>query len=733
MGDVPFPTRCLAISLSLLPCLAVNASGGEHANVSEPAKTKKLPSEQREFFESRIRPVLARHCYECHSDSTKELKAELRLDTAEGVRRGGKSGAIVQPGKPGKSRLIEALRHDKLRMPPKKKLSDKIIRDFEVWVRMGIPDPRHDQSKSGSQLSSSDDSPPQGLWSLEQPRPSAPPLVNERGWVKRKHDAFILAKLEANGLAPNAPADRRELIRRVTFDLTGLPPTPREVDAFLADESPEAYQRLVDSLLASPHYGERWARLWLDVARYAEDQAHIVGNNKSLFYPNAYLYRDWVIRALNNDVPFDQFVRLQLAADLINDVNDSNLAALGFMGLGPKYYRRNAPEVMAEEWADRVDTVTRGLLGMTVACAQCHDHKDDPISTEDYYGLAGVFASSQMFNRPIDDKRDKGGDGQAKNPNESLHIIRDGKPVDLNVYVRGDVTQKGALVKRRFPAVLLGGSTRPLDQGSGRLQLADAIVDRKNPLTARVLVNRVWAQYFGNGLVDTPSNFGSLGSRPTHPRLLDDLAVRFMESGWSMKWLHRELVMSATYRQSSRSQPGQNEVDPANRLLARMPKRRLSIEQWRDAILAASGSLDAQVGGKSIDPSDPSQTRRTIYSEVSRFDVNPMLALMDFPDPNAHAASRTETTTALQKLFMVNSTFMLAQADRLVKAVQSDAADTPSRVEHLYRRLYQRKPTPAERRLAHAFLDSGQKEVDSSRWVQYAQVLLASNELLFLD
>ena len=361
----------------------------------------------------------------------------------------------------------------------------------------------------------------------------------------------MLAKLDEAGLAPSAAADRRTFIRRATFDLIGLPPTPAEVEEFVTDSSPDAHEQLVDRLLASPHYGERWARMWLDLMRFAEDQAHIVGNDRSLCFPNAYLYRDLVIAAFNSDVPFDQFVKLQLAADAITPDDASQQAALGFIGLGPKYYRRNSPEVMAEEWEDRVDVVSRGLLGLTVACARCHDHKFDPIATEDYYALAGVFASTEMFNQPLRGAETDGKSGQAKKVESALHVVRDAKPTDLNVHLRGDVTRKGALVNRRFLSVLSKAEPRRFETGSGRRELAEAIVDRDNPLTARVFVNRVWSLLTGHPLVGTPSNFGLLGQRPTHPELLDDLAVRFMDSGWSIKSLHREIVLSSTYRQSS--------------------------------------------------------------------------------------------------------------------------------------------------------------------------------------
>jgi hypothetical protein len=385
--------------------------------------------------------------------------------------------------------------------------------------------------------------------------------------------------------------------------------------------------------------------------------------------------------------------------------------------------------VMADEWEDRVDVVGRGLLGLTVACARCHDHKYDPLATEDYYALAGVFASTSMYNRPLDAKRAKTGGGDAKLPKDALHIVREGKPTDLNVFVRGDVNTKGAAVPRRFPRVLSAREPQPFRDGSGRRELAEAIASRDNPLTARVIVNRVWAQLFGRGLVGTPSNFGALGEPPTHPELLDDLAVRFMEAGWSLKWLQREIVLSAAYRQSSRANSQAESADPENRLLGRMSRRRLSIEAWRDSLLAAAGRLDGAVGGTSIDIADLRQTRRTVYSKVSRLSLNPLLALFDFPDANLHADRRVETITPLQKLFVMNSPFMIQLANALAERVTTDAGDsTPEAfVQRAYLVLYGREPSEVERRLGLSFLQAqgGRQE--------YAHVLLASSEMMYLD
>jgi hypothetical protein len=684
-------------------------------------------SEQVDLFEQKVRPVLVERCYGCHSAKSGKARGGLRLDTREGLRKGGDSGPALVPGDPAASLLLKALRHEGPKMPPRGKLPDRVVADFQNWVQQGAVDPR--AGKAGARAGEHIDiEGGKRFWSFRRPQAQAAPPVRNPAWPRTKIDPFVLARLERSGLQPSLPAGRRTWLRRVSFDLVSLPPAPEEVEAFVDDPAPDAHAKAVERLLASPHYGERWARLWLDVARFAEDQAHIVGRDRSLFYPNAYLYRDWVIRALNEDMPYDRFLKLQLAADLIEPGDRANQAALGLLGLGPKYFGRNSPAVMADEWEDRVDTVGRGLLGLTVACARCHHHKFDPIPTEDYYALAGVFASTRMFNRPLHDKVATKADGEASRPEDALHVVAEGAPTDLNVFVRGDVSNKGPVVRRHFLQVLSDGEPKPFRRGSGRRELAEAIADARNPLTARVLVNRVWAQHFGRPLVGTPSNFGAQGERPTHPELLDDLAVRFMEAGWSLKWLHREIVLSATYRQGSAAGLRQRSADPENRLLGRMNRRRLSVEAWRDAVLSASGCLDRSVGGRSLDPQDPDERRRTVYSAVSRLELNRMLALFDFPDPNVHAARRLETTTPLQKLFVLNSPFMVARAERLAQRLRGDDRRC---IERAYGLLYGRPPTAAEVRLGLAFL--GAADDRPARWRQYAHALLAANEMLFID
>ncbi|MCA9138008.1 MAG: PSD1 domain-containing protein, partial [Planctomycetales bacterium] len=569
-----------------------------------------------DFFERKIRPVLVARCYECHSADSDVVQGGLRVDDSRALIRGGDSGEIISPGQPASSLLIAALRYDSMEMPPDEPLPEKVIRDFEQWIRMGAAMPPSAESNlphpNVTEKSEIDWQQARDFWAFQ------PPTLHDAGeikleqsiddgemqsWSITKADRFISARLAGKGLSPNPAADDATWLRRVTFDLTGLPPTIQQMNAFLDDKNPLAKEHVVDRLLASPAHAERWSRMWLDVARFAEDQAHIVGDNDSLTYPNAYLYRDWVINAVAEDLRYDEFVRTQLASDLIDPQDPAKHASLGFLGLGPKYYRRNALEVMADEWEDRIDTVSRGLLGLTVACARCHDHKYDPVPTSDYYALAGVFASSEMFNRPLNESVEVN-NGQAKQPQDAMHIVRDGKPQDLNVMVRGDVSRPGPTVKRGFLTVLDLSDSTGFENGSGRLALANAIVDRSNPLTARVIVNRVWQQLMGTPIVATPSNFGNLGARPSHPLLLDDLATRFMDAGWSLKWLQREIVLSATYGQSSEVDPVKFKIDPDNRLRWRMPRRRLSLESYRDAILRASDSLDSEVGGQSIDPQD---------------------------------------------------------------------------------------------------------------------------------
>jgi hypothetical protein len=569
-------------------------------------------------------------------------------------------------------------------------------------------------------------------WAFQSPTKAELPQINQAAWPSRRIDHFVLAKLEAKKLSPSPAATKHTLARRLYLDLTGLPPTPEKMRAFLGDETDGAYEMLVEKLMQRTAYGERLASMWLNKARYAEDQAHQVGDNTAFFYPNAFKYRKWVIDAFNNDLPYDDFIRKQLAADLEKDKSVTDLPALGFIGLGHKFYNRNRLTVKAEEWSEQVDTLTRAFLGLTVACAQCHDHKYDPVTQKDYYALAGVFASTDLVDRMEDGSEIKKDSEAHKKRIGIIHIVRDTKPKDLHVFLRGNTETKGDLVKRRFLKVLAQNEPKSFTQGSGRLELAEAIADPNNPLTARVIVNRVWLIFFGRGLVATPSNFGQLGSLPSHSELLDDLAVRFMENNWSIKWLVRELVLSSTYQQNSQIISRNELIDPANIYLWRMNRRRLSVEQWRDSILAASNNLDRR-GGESLELTDAKNVRRTIYGRVSRKKLSDILIQFDYPDANVHSAKRSDTTTAIQKLFMINSSFMVEQAKGLAKRITGDSSATDlTHIQSTYALLYNRQPTREETDLGLAFLRLP-AEGKLTRWEQYSHALLAANEMMFVD
>lgn len=740
------------------------------------------------FFEQKIRPVLVEKCYQCHSTQANPLQAGLYVDSKEGLRTGGDSGEAIVPGKPDESLLLETLHYKPsgYQMPPEGKLPDTVIADFRKWIEMGAPDPRTDDSLKVVKRTFDIDS-RRDFWSFQPPQAHPRPQVQHTAWPRNKIDYFILAKMEAAGLTPAQEAHRRLLIRRVYFDLIGFPPTYEEVEQFVADDDPQAYEKLVDRLLASPHYGERWARHWLDVVRYAEDNVNMGPHNGP--YPHAYRYRDWIIEALNADMPYDEFVRRQLATDLLPETSPEDLAALGLLGLSPQYHKELllAKEALegqyADEWEDRVDVVGRGLLGLTVACARCHDHKFDPISAKDYYALAGVFASIAQKERTLIPEeaisasqavRDKAASlekqmnadiaklaklrkdeprseaiGQLEeeiaqtslqlaqlrtSPNFKVPVANavteeqvrieeksethqqivyyPNQPRDLPVFIRGNINTPGEIVPRRFLEVLSPGEPKQFKNGSGRLELADSIVSPDNPLTARVFVNRIWKHHFGEGLVDTPSNFGETGSRPSHPKLLDDLASRFMRNGWSIKSLHREILTSATYRQTSHNVASDKakQVDPANRLLSYFSRQRLDAEAYRDTLLWAAGNLDLRMGGPSGNIDTPQFNRRAIYATISRQNPSKFLQVFDFPDPTIHAESRTETTTALQQLFVLNSPFAQQQAASL--ALRVSATNVEEKIREVHRLLFGRNPTPSELKLGKDYLN--QAHVPSS-------------------
>lgn len=793
-----------------------------------------------EHFETKIRPVLAASCYPCHNSSSPAPPAGLTLDTVRGIQR------VVQPGDPANSLLLQAVRYTdaKLKMPPGKPLPSEVVADFELWIRNGAPLPADTTATARAPA----------LWSLRKPQ--LPPNAVDI-------DTFIREKLHAKGLDPSPEADKRTLIRRVTFDLTGLPPTADEIDRFTADPSPRAYENLVDRLLASPRYGERWGRHWLDVARYADSVNDSV--NAGQRYPFSYTYRDWVIRSFNDDLPYDKFLLYQLAADRVPSIEPRHLAALGFLSLG-----REFPNSFPETVDDRIDAISRGMLGMTVACARCHDHKFDPIPSSDYYSLYSIlsnirepkelplvakpaaltvgqqryrdrlariqevdreyrarrnaeriaFFKTQIAdyllaardaeglsnpaieelvrdrqlnlhmlarwrkflaeskasgepifkawhnvsdgtrkalaadyatrllqhdrNEPYSDPEEERWRSVLRGPNSPLNVpveefnliftegdsnntreihvryntmlaeaayngaqpramavedVPDAKPV--HVFLRGNPNNPGALAPAHFLSCMGGSAEKPFHGGTGRLELARAIIDPDNPLTARVMVNRVWMHHFGAGLVRTPSDFGNRGEPPTHPELLDYLAVRFVQSGWSLKALHRMIVMSATYRQSSADREAGRKLDPENQLLWRMNRQRLEIESLRDSMLVAAGRLDLTAGGVPFSVlAEPSVPRRTVYGFIERGRVPGILAAFDFASPDQHAPMRFTTTVPQQALFFLNSSFVTEQARALVARL--DTVDPSMRIRRLYRWIFGRAPEPRE-------LDSGLK------------------------
>jgi Protein of unknown function (DUF1549)/Protein of unknown function (DUF1553)/Planctomycete cytochrome C len=762
-----------------------------------------------EFFEAKIRPVLVERCNRCHSAGKKAPKGGLRLDSPSGLLEGGDSGAVIAPGKPGESLLIDAIAHEggAAEMPPDAKLPDRVIADFREWVAMGAPLPESRGAAASVLPSAIDPDKGRQFWSFLPASVRPLPAVSDPRWSRNRVDPFVLRGLDEHGMRPSPEADRRTLIRRVTFDLTGLSPTPGEVEAFLADGAPAAYERLVERLLASPRHGERWGRSWLDVARYAEDNPTGEATNKAPRNPHA--YRDWVIRALNDDLPYDEFVRRQLAADLMPGLPRSELAALGFIGLAPVYHKEPKlsaeviATIVADEWDERVDTITRGFLGLTVACARCHDHKFDPIGTADYYALAGVMASTQLVDRalvpadpaaeealarlrsdlvdlglrlgyakemkstagkqnedgskfdgtiadlearikalkatkPFDGPtapgvRDAGLWVDGTDPSWTVLDYRPGESRDLPVFLRGNASNPGPIVARRFPAVLSPGEPRDFGEGSGRKQLADGIVGDAASLAGRVIVNRVWGWHFGRPLVTTPSNFGKLGAPPSHPDLLDDLTARFIAGGWSLKALHREIVLSSTYRQSSRGDALARSNDPENRWLGRANRRRLDVEAWRDAILQVSGSLDPTMGGPSGGLENADFFCRTVYGKVSRQRVADVLRVFDFPDANRHGEGRDATTTPLQQLYFLNSPFLLANSDRLAGRTFDRRPSPEGFIGALYRDVLLRGPSDDETVRSLRLVEAGGGPESREAWAVLAQALLIGNEFLFVD
>ena len=895
---------------------------------------------QEDFFESKIRPLLAAKCLECHGPTNQE--AGLRIDSRSALLKGSEKYPVVVSGQPDQSPLIQALEQTSdLKMPPDDKLSADQVEAFRQWIKMGLPWP-------GNRTLAKSDSYPAILashWSLQPVTVQPLPEVKQANWPRTGIDYFVLAKLEAADLSPSPKASRRQLIRRVMFDLVGLAPTLEQVQHFVNDSSPDAYERMVDRILASPQYGERWSRYWLDVARYSDTMGYNFMRERR--FPFSYTYRDYVIRSLNADKPYDRFVKEQLAADLMKLDDPRDLAGLGFLTIGRRY-RNEQLDV-----DDRIDTMTRGMLGMTVSCARCHDHKYDAIPTADYYSLYGVFASSHIpadqdlpligtpettpyyaefkneldklegklhaydsmrakqftheFRRQlidylvraiaaptdeelkqldgltvasdkirqglvsrwrqflVDDKHKEHAargtlrkiallpkdqftknrqqlldkvrelpegtapgtinplikqrilvqqpktklelahlvavllqetylksltkDAQLSeaekqlnellvkndtpthisatnvttfynrddtnkrqkvlrpvqqhkafargNPPRAMVLAEKNTPYDPRIFIRGQAARKGDHVPRQFLYVVAGADRQPFKQGSGRLEMAQAIANPKNTLTPRVIVNRIWMNHFTTPIVTTPSDFGIRSEKPLHLDVLDYLADLLVRSGWSIKRLHREILLSATYRQASTDRPEGTNANVDNSLYWRMNRRRLDYEAMRDALLQALGELELTIGGPSVALTESTSIRRrALYTFIDRQDLPGLLRVFDFPNPDQHSAKRPGTTVPQQALFLMNSPVVIERIQRQVKSDIAAVMYTEEWIRVYYQRLYQRLPTNQELNIGRDFVGIATEPDKNSKlklWSQYLQLLLLSNEFHFID
>ncbi|MEZ6133233.1 MAG: PSD1 and planctomycete cytochrome C domain-containing protein [Planctomycetaceae bacterium] len=779
-----------------------------------------LNEEQLAFFERRIRPLLVNHCYECHSTESDDLAGELLVDSRASLRRGGTHGPAVVPGDTAGSLLIEAVHYsnENLQMPPDGRLSDAEIRDLEEWVTMGAPDPRSTATRHpGKQI---DIAAAREFWSLKPIADPPIPNIRDSNWPTSDIDRFVLAKQEEHGLTPAPDADKRTLIRRVTYDLNGLPPTPAEVDAFLADSSPQAFDRVVDRLLDSPRYGERWGRHWLDVVRYADT----AGDNSDFPVPQMYRYRNWVIDAFNRDLPYDEFVRDQLAGDLCggatDDERNDRIIATGYLANARRFGSRVDDYPWHLTIEDTIDNLGRTFLGLSLGCTRCHDHKFDPFTTRDYYGLYGIFSSTRYpwpgieldkkqrefvalvapeqraeleqaraaWNKDqsrLDDEVKKLKDALKKASEEEKKQVekkfriaeqrasqhRQQEPLfetayavidatargDTAVQIKGDPTRLGDVVPRHFPAVL-GGIELPADcDTSGREELAEWIVSADNPLPARVMVNRLWQHHFGRGIVPTPNDFGKQGKPPTHPELLDWLAVQFRENGWSIKSMHRMILLSRTYQQASSRDTHALETDPSNDWLAGYPRRRLDAEAIRDTLLALGGNLDLSSAGPHPFPDQHTwdftqhkpfkalyeTNRRSVYLMTQRIQRHPFLAIFDGADPSTSTAARMTSTTPLQALYLLNDPFVHTQSQLISERVQSHHGDDAARVRYAYELMFAQPPNDAEMTDAQKFLNDARGLLQQSgtsaeqspalAWDAYVRTLLRLNAFIYID
>ena len=714
-------------------------SGTSSAQSQSPARTAESP--QFDHFERRVRPIFAAHCVECHGPDVQE--ADLRFDVPWHDVPGGRE--IVAPGRPEESRLLRLIEGvDGQQMPPDSRLTNQQIVDITVWIEEGAQWPAYESDLPGEQPEQATTesethftSEQRAFWSFQPVAVGPIPEPEDRTWALHELDRFILAKLEAAGLRPRPPADKRTLLRRATYDLTGLPPTPDEMAEFLADDSAKAFAVALERLLGSPRYGERWGQHWLDVIRFAESAGHD-GNNA---YLNAWQYRDYVIRSFNSDKPFDRFVVEQLAGDLLPCTADAaqnfdQRVATGFLQVGPKpVVMRDKRQMLLDIADEQLHTTGIALLGLTIGCARCHDHKFDPIPTSDYYALAGIFTSTEvMADEAPDSKWIEDTWQDSSGAAQKIMVVRDRTtPQNLRIHRRGSYHTLGPEVPRRFLQIISDQSAHlPSDRSSGRLELAHWIADARNPLTARVIVNRIWQHHFGRGLVSTSGNFGRLGATPTHPELLDWLATQFVARGWSVKAMHRLIMSSRTYQQATGWDEQGLAVDAENELLWSFRRRRLSAEEIRDSLLAVAGRLDLDMGGslfsEGYTPVDEARElftvdisgqqayrpfehpRRSIYLPLIRNSRPEALRLFDAANEHEPDPVRGETTVAPQALFMMNSRFVREMAGGLAARVSrevlqnaADAEGDEAFVQRAYEMALSRPPTATERERALSF------------------------------
>jgi hypothetical protein len=771
--------------------------------------------EQLAFFESRVRPVLIDHCYSCHSQDSDEPGGNLLLDSRPAIVKGGYTEPPILPGDPDNSLLMRAISHrdPDLRMPPDSRLSEDQIADLAEWIRMKAPDPRSENTVAAARVKAEIDwEKVRNFWSLLPVAKPQLPAVKNADWASNEIDYFILSKAEAAELPLAVETDRQTLIRRATFDLTGLPPSPEEINAFVNDPSDQAYPALIDRLLASPRYGERWGRYWLDVVRYSDT----AGDNSDFPIPQMYLYRNWVIEAFNRDLPYDQFVREQLAGDLIGGATDSEtrdrIIATGYIANSRRFGSRvsDYPQHLTIE--DTIDNLGRTFLATSINCARCHNHKFDPIPTDDYYSLYGIFHSTRypwpgieleqrqrdlvtliapteaeriqeergVRQQELDEtvkrlmkERDAAKDGARESlekelkaaqqasrdfsatplPYETFYAVADSDLIeDARVHIKGNPAKSGDVASRGFLQMLNGTKLPENDRSSGRLQLANWIVDPSNPLTARVMVNRIWLHHFGKAIVPTPNDFGRQGKPPTHPELLDWLAQTFIDSGWSVKSLHRTIMLSRVYRMNSQRSDAALEKDPSNELLTAFPRRRLDAEAIRDTMLLLGGNLDLTPGGEH--PFPPQSTwkftqhnpfkalyetnRRSVYLMTQRIQRHPYLAIFDGADPSTSTPVRLTSTTPLQALYLLNDKFVHEQAAGLARRLLDMQTDDTMRVQHAWRLMFGRTPEPEEISAALNFLTNARTELteadaESSAWQSLIRSLIRLNEFVYID